>query len=46
MSLLICHFLEDSRSPFFLKKNDLKMLQEKTLEMIPKCERAEPQSWS
>ena len=35
----------DSHSPFFFIKNGLKLLKERALEMIPKCGRAEAQSW-
>ena len=35
----------DSHSPCFFIKSGLKLLKERTLEMIPKCGRAEAQSW-
>ena len=35
----------DSHSPFFFINNGLKLLKERALEMIPKCGRAEAQSW-
>ena len=33
------------RSPYFFIKNDLKLLKEKALEMLPKYRRIEGQSW-